>query len=64
MVDHATGRTKVRMVEIESQSYHIARQYMIRLNEDDLRSQDAAGRYAMVANLPIEAFRDRFKTVL
>ena len=64
MVDHATGRTRVRMVEIESQSYHIARQYMIRLNEDDLRSQDAAGRYAMVANLPIEAFRDRFKTVL
>lgn len=64
MVDHATGRTKVRMVEIESQSYHIARQYMIRLNEDDLRSQDAAGRYAMVANLPIEAFRDRFKAVL
>jgi hypothetical protein len=37
---------------------------MIRLSEDDLKSQDAVGRYATVANLPIEAFRDRFKTVL
>ena len=52
------------MVEIESQSYHIARQYMIRLNEDDLRSQDAVGRYATLANLPIDAFRDRFKAAL
>jgi 6-phosphofructokinase 1 len=64
MVDPATGRTRVRMVEIESQSYHIARQYMIRLNEDDLRSQDEVGRYAALANLPIDAFRDRFQAVL
>jgi 6-phosphofructokinase 1 len=64
MIDPATGRTRVRMVEIESQSYHIARQYMIRLNEDDLRSQDEVGRYAALANLPIDAFRDRFQAVL
>lgn len=64
MVDPSTGRTRVRMVEIESQSYHIARQYMIRLNEDDLKSQDAVGRYATVANLSIDAFRERFKPVL
>jgi ATP-dependent phosphofructokinase / diphosphate-dependent phosphofructokinase len=64
MVDPSTGRTRVRMVEIESQSYHIARQYMIRLNGDDLKNQDVVGRYATVANLPIDAFRERFKTVL
>jgi len=64
MVDPSTGRTRVRMVEIESQSYHIARQYMIRLNEDDLRNQDTVGRYAALANLPIDVFRDRFKAVL
>ncbi|MBX3328736.1 MAG: 6-phosphofructokinase, partial [Nitrospira sp.] len=64
MVDPATGRTRVRMVEIESQSYQIARQYMIRLNEEDLECHDTVGRYAAVANLPPDVFRDRFKTVL
>jgi len=37
---------------------------MIRLNEDDLRRQDTVGRYAAVANLPIDVFQDRFKVVL
>ncbi|HMS86625.1 MAG TPA: diphosphate--fructose-6-phosphate 1-phosphotransferase [Nitrospira sp.] len=64
MVDSSTGRTRVRMVETESQSYLIARQYMIRLNEDDLKNQDAVARYASVANLPIDVFRERFKTIL
>jgi 6-phosphofructokinase len=64
LVDSATGRTRVRMVEIESQSYHIARQYMIRLNAEDLDRHDTVGRYATVANLPMDVFRDRFKAVL
>jgi hypothetical protein len=37
---------------------------MIRLNEDDLQRHDAVGRYAAVANLPIDTFRERFKAVL
>ncbi|OQW32851.1 MAG: 6-phosphofructokinase [Nitrospira sp. SG-bin1] len=64
MVDSSTGRTRVRMVDVESQSYQIARQYMIRLTEGDLQNQDASGRYAALANLSIEAFRERFGAVL
>lgn len=64
MVDSSTGRTKVRMVDIESQSYQIARQYMIRLTEADVNNQDALGRYAAMAGLSPEAFRERFSTVL
>jgi ATP-dependent phosphofructokinase / diphosphate-dependent phosphofructokinase len=64
MVDSSTGRTKVRMVDIESQSYQIARQYMIRLTEDDMKNQDALGRYAALASLSPEAFRERFAAVL
>ncbi|MGZ8386003.1 MAG: diphosphate--fructose-6-phosphate 1-phosphotransferase, partial [Nitrospira sp.] len=64
MVDSSTGRTKVRMVDIESQSYQIARQYMIRLMEADLNNQDVLGRYAASAGLSPEAFRERFSTVL
>ncbi|MGZ8404809.1 MAG: diphosphate--fructose-6-phosphate 1-phosphotransferase [Nitrospira sp.] len=63
MVDASTGRTKVRMVDIESQSYQIARQYMIRLTEADVNNQDALGRYAALAGLSPEAFRERFGTV-
>ncbi|MFZ3014691.1 MAG: diphosphate--fructose-6-phosphate 1-phosphotransferase [Nitrospira sp.] len=63
MVDSSTGRTKVRMVDIESQSYQIARQYMIRLTEADVNNQDALGRYADLAGLSPEACRERFGTV-
>jgi 6-phosphofructokinase 1 len=64
MVDASTGRTKVRMVDIDSQSYQIARQYMIRLTEADMKNRDALGRYAALTGLSPEAFRERFSTVL
>jgi len=63
LVDSSTGRTKVRMVDIDSQSYLIARQYMIRLTKDDLSNPDLLGRYAALSGLPIEVFRERFSAV-
>jgi 6-phosphofructokinase 1 len=64
MVDSSTGRTKVRMVDIESQSYQIARQYMIRLTEADMSDRDMLSRCAALVGLSPEAFRERFSTVL
>jgi len=64
LVDSSTGRTKVRMVDIDSQSYQIARQYMIRLTEADMTNRDALGRYAALTGLSPEAFRERFASVL
>ncbi len=63
MVDPASGRAKVRMVDIGSQSYQIARQYMIRLTEDDFNDPATLGRCASLAGLSPEAFRDRFAEV-
>ena len=63
MVDPATGRTKVRMVDIGSQSYHIARQYMIRLTEEDFNDPDRLGRCAALAGLSPAAFRTRFSDI-
>ncbi len=63
MADASTGRTKVRMVDIESQSYQIARQYMIRLTEANVNNRDMLGRYAALVGLSPEAFRERFSTV-
>lgn len=64
MLDSDTGRIRVRMVDIESASYQVARQYMIRLSKADLNDQDALGRYAAITGLSPEVFRERFKTAL
>ena len=63
MVDLVSGRAKVRMVDITAQSYQIARQYMIRLSEEDFNDPVALGRYAALAGLSPEAFRSRFQPV-
>lgn len=63
MVDPATGRAKVRMVDVGSQSYLIARQYMIRLTDDDFKDPAALGRCAATVSLSSEAFRERFAKV-
>jgi 6-phosphofructokinase 1 len=60
MVDAATGRTKVRMVDIDSPSYRIARQYMIRLKADDLENPQTLSRYAAMTGLSADTFKDRF----
>jgi len=51
------------MVDITSQSYQIARQYMIRLSDEDPKDPVALGRYAALAGLSPEAFRSRFQPV-
>ena len=63
MLDPATGRAKVRMVDTQSQSYQIARQYMIRLDEHDMKDPIAVGRYAAMTGLSPDAFTQRFEAV-
>ena len=62
MLDPATGRARVRMVDTESQSYLIARQYMIRLNDEDFKDPDLLKRHAALVHLSPEAFTQRFST--
>lgn len=61
MVDPVNGLANVWMVDITSQSYRIARQYMIRLSGKDLDNPVALGRYAALAGLSPAAFRSRFQ---
>ena len=63
MVDPVTGRAKVRMVDITAQSYRIAREYMIRLSDEDFKDSVALSRYAALTGLLPEAFRARFQPV-
>lgn len=64
MLDPATGRARVRMVDVESESYQIARRYMIRLSEDDMADGQTLGRCASVVGLSAEAFRARFGSLI
>src|SRR5262245_49499635 len=60
MLDARTGRTRVRMVDIESTRYAIARHYMIRLRRDDFADPAAVARFAAIAHLTPEEFRRQF----
>jgi ATP-dependent phosphofructokinase / diphosphate-dependent phosphofructokinase len=64
MLDPVSGRAKVRMVDITAQSYQIARQYMIRLCDEDFKDPLALGRYATLAGMLPEAFQARFQSLV
>jgi 6-phosphofructokinase 1 len=60
MKDPATGRPRVRMVDVTSDRYKIARKYMLRLKPEDFEEPRELARIAAVTNLSEEAFRERF----
>ena len=60
MLDAGTGRTRVRMVDLHSTRYAIARRYMIRLRRDDFEDAAAVARFAAVAHLTPDDFRRQF----
>lgn len=61
MVDPATNRIRVRYVDTNSDLYHIARAYQIRLEESDLENHEKLMRLANVAGMTPEQFRERYK---
>ncbi|MEN3336732.1 MAG: ATP-dependent phosphofructokinase / diphosphate-dependent phosphofructokinase [Acidobacteriota bacterium] len=61
MIDGATGRTAVRLVDVSSTRYAIARRYMIRLRRDDIEDPHEVARLARSANLTEEEFRREFE---
>jgi len=61
MIDGKTGRTAVRLVDVSSTRYAIARRYMIRLRRDDIEDPKAVTRLAKVANLTEQEFRREFE---
>ena len=60
MLDPVTGRTKVRLVDITSTRYAIARRYMIRLRRDDFEDPHALAKLATTVRLPESEFREHF----
>ena len=58
--DPETGRVRIRLADIESSSYRVAREYMIRLDREDLEDPDKLRPIAAAAGLTPGAFRDRY----
>lgn len=64
ILDPVTKRTRVRMVDIESEAYRIARRYMIRLGPEDFEWDERVAAYAAVVGLTPSKFRERFGYVV
>jgi ATP-dependent phosphofructokinase / diphosphate-dependent phosphofructokinase len=64
MIDSQTGRTRVRLVNINSTRYAIARRYMIRLRRDDFDDPIELAKFAATANLSVQDFRKQFEHLI
>jgi 6-phosphofructokinase 1 len=60
IVEQGTGKTRVRMVNVDSEGFRVAREYMIRLEPRDFDDEDWVEKLAAAGNLSVEEFRDRF----
>jgi ATP-dependent phosphofructokinase / diphosphate-dependent phosphofructokinase len=58
--DPETGRVRIRQVNVESSSYQVAREYMIRLDGEDLGDPEKLAPIAAAAGITPEAFLRRY----
>ena len=61
MIDKSTGKITVRYVDTNTESYDVAREYMIRLKPEDFQDEEHVRKLAMTANLTPDEFTKRFK---
>jgi 6-phosphofructokinase 1 len=61
LLDPTTGRPQIRLVDIHSARYAIARRYMLRLRRDDFEDPHELARFAATAGVSLEEFRRQFE---
>ena len=61
LLDPQTGKAKIRMVDVHSTRYAIARRYMIRLRKDDFDDPHELAKFAATCGLHLQRFRDEFE---
>jgi 6-phosphofructokinase len=64
LLDPQTGRAKIRLVDIHSARYAIARRYMIRLRRDDFEHPADLQRFAKTAGVSVAEFRRQFEYLI
>jgi AraC-like DNA-binding protein len=60
VIDHNTGRGRQRAVDITTESYQVARDYMVRINAKDFGDAGWVEELAKAAGLSPSDFRARF----
>jgi 6-phosphofructokinase 1 len=58
------GRTRIRLVDTNSQTYEVARKYMLRLERTDLENPDTLAKLAEAAHLTPVEIEERFGPVV
>ncbi len=61
LIDSETGKTRIRYVDIHTDSYAVAQKYMIKLKKEDFEEPDNLSMLAKAAQMTPEAFRGRFE---
>jgi 6-phosphofructokinase len=64
LIDRESGRARVRLVDIHSTRYAIARRYMIRLRRDDFEDPHELAKVAATAGVTLEEFRTEFEYLI
>jgi 6-phosphofructokinase 1 len=64
IMDPTTGRMRVRMVDIDSDRYMIARRYMLRLRKDDFDDSALLAGCARVMGVSIDEFQAQFRSLV
>ncbi|HEY6866909.1 MAG TPA: 6-phosphofructokinase, partial [Candidatus Eisenbacteria bacterium] len=64
VLDPSTGRARIRMLDVRSTRYAIARRYMIRLRRDDFEDERELARIAATAGLAPQEFRRQFESLI
>jgi len=61
MIDPATGKTRIRMVDVNTEAYTVAQKYMIRLGPEDFRKGDEwIEKLAAAGCMTVGEFKERF----
>ena len=60
VLDHTTGTGRRRPVDVDTESYQVARDYMVRLNSRDFSDERWLETLAEAGKLSVEAFRKHF----
>jgi len=64
LADPETGMARIRLVDIHSTRYAIARRYMIRIRRDDFDDPHELAKFAAVCKLTLTEFREQFESLI
>jgi 6-phosphofructokinase 1 len=60
LIDYSTGKVKIKKVDINTETYEVARNYMIRLEQEDFQGESLSN-LAKVVKMGPEQFKSRFE---